>query len=234
MLASPLFSSILITALVTVASSLLVIWNNWEKARANEQERTLQKIAAELSVLKLQISPHFLFNTLNNIRWLVRSHSENAEPALVKLSQLLRYILYQASNDRVSLEKEVEHLQDYISLQKMRIPEQESIRFEIAGKLEGRTIVPLLLIPILENFFKHGTFGPDANGLIMLTMHGNSLNFRTANKIAPRSPGAELDEKGIGLENVKRRLALHYPNQHTFRHYEDNGYYFVNLEIEKI
>ena len=107
MLASPYFSSLLITALVATASTLLVLWNNWIKAKEDEQERTLQKVAAELSMLKLQISPHFLFNTLNNIRWLVRSKSDNAEPALLKLSQLLRYILYQADANFVSLDKEI-------------------------------------------------------------------------------------------------------------------------------
>jgi hypothetical protein len=234
MFASPFFSSMLITTLVTVASSLLVLWNNWEKAKANERERTLQKIAAELSVLKLQISPHFLFNTLNNIRWLVRSGSENAEPALVKLSQLLRYILYQANNDKVPLEKETEHLRDYISLQKMRIKDHDSIRFEVTGKTEGRSIVPLLLIPILENFFKHGEFSEETTGLISMVIQGNMLIFRTVNRVSPKSTVKDLTESGIGLENVKKRLALHYPGHHTFGYYEENSYYFVNLEIEMI
>src|SRR6185369_11333564 len=102
-------------------SSLLVFWEEWNKVQLEKQEQELQRVAAELTALKLQISPHFLFNTLNNIRWLVRSKSDVAEEAVVKLSQLLRYILYQTGNERVNLEKEVEHLKDFVELQKMRI-----------------------------------------------------------------------------------------------------------------
>lgn len=232
MLASPFFSSLLLSALVATASTLSVMWNNWVQVRAEEQERTLQKVAAELSVLKLQISPHFLFNTLNNIRWLVRSNAENAEPALVKLSQLLRYVLYQSGQDQVPLEKEVAHLQDYISLQKMRLPENMPLDFAIKGELQHKRIVPLLLIPIVENFFKHGDFSNVAASLIELTVDNHKLVFRTVNKISQKSPEGEFGaESGIGMENVKRRLELHYPKNHALKCYAEDDRYFVNLEI---
>lgn len=232
MLASPFFSSLLLSALVATASTLSVMWNNWVQARAEEQERTLQKVAAELSVLKLQISPHFLFNTLNNIRWLVRSNSAYAEPALVKLSQLLRYVLYQSGQDQVPLEKEVAHLQDYISLQKMRLPENRSLDFAVKGELHNKRIVPLLIIPIVENFFKHGDFGNCAESLIELTVDNHKLTFRTVNKISQKSPEGEFGgESGIGMENVKRRLELHYPKNHVLKRYAADNSYFVYLEI---
>jgi Histidine kinase len=229
MLASPYFSSLLITALVATASTLLVLWNNWIKAKEDEQERTLQKVAAELSMLKLQISPHFLFNTLNNIRWLVRSKSENAEPAIVKLSQLLRYILYQVDGNFVSLDKEVEHLQDYVSLQKMRLEENGKINFNIEGDLLNRKIVPLLLIPLVENFFKHGDFVNADRSAIDLTVHGQRLTFKTINKMLLSDKDAI--DSGIGIDNLKKRLALHYPGNYTFKQWEEGGNYFVTLEI---
>lgn len=233
MLASPYFSSLLITLLVATASTLLVLWNNLMQAKVDEQERTLQKVAAELSMLRLQISPHFLFNTLNNIRWLVRSGSEQAEPALVKLSQLLRYVLYQTNAERVSLIKEVEHLQDYIELQKMRLPENTVVRFIITGNLHNQQIVPLLLIPLVENFFKHGDFKEHSDSRLELKVEGSQLNLITVNKILEKSSteNKDLEESGIGVENVKRRLALHYPGLHELKQEVENGYYFVRLGI---
>src|SRR6185369_7958083 len=124
-------------------SSLLVFWEEWNKVQLEKQEQQLQKVAAELTALKLQISPHFLFNTLNNIRWLVRSKSENAEDAVVKLSHLLRYILYQTDADKVDLEKEMKHLADFIELQKMRLANPDSFSFSIEGTLSEKSIVPL-------------------------------------------------------------------------------------------
>jgi hypothetical protein len=232
MLASPIYSSLLLSALVAVASTFLVLYNNWEQAKADEQERTIQKVAAELSMLKLQISPHFLFNTLNNIRWLVRSKSDNAEAALVKLSQLMRYILYQASADHVSLEKEIQNLRDYISLQKMRLPENVEIDFTMKGETSDKEIVPLLLIPLLENFFKHGEFNGDSTSGIHLKIVNQTLTFNTVNKIRETTFDKELNESsGIGIENVRKRLTLHYPNRHELTYHKENNYYFLTLTI---
>jgi hypothetical protein len=230
MLAGPYFTSFLITAVVAAASTLIVLWNNWTQARINEQERTYQKIAAELSVLKLQISPHFLFNTLNNIRWLVRSRSEHAETAVVKLSHLLRYILYQTNRDHVQLDKEIEHLQDYISLQQMRLTNSNTVAFVSQGDTMAKKIVPLLLIPIVENFFKHGDFDKTGNR-IDLIVTDNRLIFKTVNTIVKNSIEPEPSESGIGLENVKKRLALHYPDHHYLNYYESEGLFYVNLEV---
>jgi LytS/YehU family sensor histidine kinase len=230
MLASPYFTSLLIATLVAAASTLLVLWDTWVQSKANEQERHLQKVAAELSVLKLQISPHFLFNTLNNIRWLVRSGSAHAEPAIVKLSQLLRYILYQASQEKVSLSKEVEHLQDYVALQKMRLPEGLTLDLSVQGDLNGLKIVPLLLIPLVENFFKHGDFTTSSTSKIELTVTGDKLTFLTVNKIL-RSQEKEPGESGIGIGNVRKRLALHYPSLHELTCHEAGDEYYVKLNI---
>jgi hypothetical protein len=232
MLAGPFYSSLLLSALVGLASMFLVLYDNWEKAKADEQERTIQKVAAELAMLKLQISPHFLFNTLNNIRWLVRSKSDNAEAALVKLSQLMRYILYQANATYVTLEKEIQHLRDYIVLQKMRLPENVEIDFSVKGDAQDKNIVPLLLIPLVENFFKHGDFREDVTSGIHLKVMNHTLTFNTVNKLRETQVDKELNESsGIGIENVGKRLMLHYPGKHELAYHKENSYYFLTLTI---
>jgi LytS/YehU family sensor histidine kinase len=216
---------------VASASTFVVLWNNWTKAREHEQTITFEKVAAELSVLKLQISPHFLFNTLNNIRWLVRSKSEHAETAVVKLSHLLRYILYQTNESKVSLEKEIEHLTDYVSLQQMRLVKTDSVVFEVTGTADGKSIVPLLLIPFVENFFKHANFENDVANKIKIDIGDSRLVLETNNSILDTSKQTPTVDGGIGLENVKRRLALHYPDQHFIRYENRDGYFTVHLEI---
>jgi hypothetical protein len=232
MLAGPYFASFLITTVVASASTVIVLWNNWTKARQQEQTMTFEKVAAELSVLRLQISPHFLFNTLNNIRWLVRSKSEHAETAVVKLSHLLRYILYQTNESKVSLEKEIEHLKNYVSLQQMRLVKTESVSFEVNGDPEGKQIVPLLLIPFVENFFKHANFEDTFVNKIKININENHLIFETENSVLSTTKKQHSDsDSGIGLENVKRRLALHYPDQHLIRYENRDGKFTVHLEI---
>lgn len=227
MFGGPTFSSLLITIIVVGLSSLLVVLDDWSKTQAEKQEQQLQKVAAELTALKLQISPHFLFNTLNNIRWLVRSKSENAEDAVVKLSHLLRYILYQTETDQVDLEKEIKHLTDFIELQKMRLANPNSFSLSIEGDLSEKSIVPLLLLPLVENFFKHGNFSDSTQNKIEIRVSENTLVFRSENNISH----SDENQTGIGLNNVRRRLALHYPNRHLLKYSEKNSVYYQELEI---
>jgi Histidine kinase len=227
MFASTTFSSLLITLIVVGLSSLLVLLDDWSKAQAEKQEQQLQKIAAELTALKLQISPHFLFNTLNNIRWLVRSKSERAEDAVVKLSHLLRYILYQAEAEQVDLEKEINHLIDFIELQKMRLVNHDSFLFSIEGDLTGKNIVPLLLLPLVENFFKHGDFTGSFQNRISISVAEHQLLFKSENRIAL----SDEKQNGIGLNNVKRRLALHYQDRHVLKYSSKDSMYYQELEL---
>jgi LytS/YehU family sensor histidine kinase len=221
----PIITSFLVTVMIASVSSSIAFWNDWNKTRELEQERTLQKVASELAILKLQVSPHFLFNTLNNIRWLIRSKSDRAEEAVIKLSQLLRYILYQTNDETVSLEKEVENLRNLIDLQKMRLTNGETVSFEVKGDLTGKMITPLLFIPLVENFFKHGD-----GGKIALEVIENRLIFKTENTIREKS--ADLNEdSGIGVENVKKRMALHYPNRHLFVFSQSGNIYKVEMEL---
>ncbi len=230
MLAGPILSSFLITIMIASVSTSIVFWNEWNSAREAEQERALQKVASELAVLKLQVSPHFLFNTLNNIRWLVRSKSDRAEEAVVKLSQLLRYILYQTNDERVALEKELDNLRDLVSLQKMRLVNEDLVRFNVGGNIEGKQITPLLFVPLVENFFKHGDFESGVPASISVEVTGNRLVFKTENAVR-QGLVAESPDSGIGINNVKKRLALHYPNKHLFRAEQSQNLYRVELEL---
>jgi hypothetical protein len=152
-----LFSFFLITILSTLIALFLERIKNYEEKKQIQFEKT----AAELSALKLQISPHFLFNTLNNIRWLARKKSDLTEDAIVKLATLLRYIIYQANEQKVALVLEINNLKDFIGLQEMRIGNNTSVSFEVSGLVEDYEIEPLLFIPFVENAFKYGVSESD-------------------------------------------------------------------------
>ncbi len=231
LLPGPVITSFLTTVIVAITSTTLVMWNNWTSTREQEQERTLQKVASELAVLKLQISPHFLFNTLNNIRWLVRSKSDQAEAAVMKLSQLLRYILYQTNADKVSLRKEIEHLNDFVSLQQLRLANDQSITFSVKVDRDDYQIVPLLFIPIIENFFKYGDFTISYDNKIDLQVNNGVLRFKTENAILKLAEEKANGESGIGLTNVKKRLALHYPDKGALKYSEKDGVFKLELEL---
>jgi hypothetical protein len=226
----PMLSNLLLTLIICSVSTLIVLWNNWQEARAQEQERALQKYTAELSILKLQISPHFLFNTLNNIRWLIRSKSDQAEVAVVKLSQLMRYILYQTDAEKVPLENEVDHLKDFVSLQQLRLPEN-SFTFSADNGLAEKYIVPLLLIPLAENFFKYGNFDGSFQNNMALKLNDQRLRFSTKNKIMRSGEPNDSGANGIGLQNIRQRLILHYPSKHSLKIYDDGVTYKLEMEI---
>lgn len=231
MMTGPLFTSFLITTMIASISTSIVLWNDWVKVQSEERERAFQKVASELAVLKLQISPHFLFNTLNNIRWLVRSRSDKAEEAVVKLSGMLRYILYQTEQETILLGKEIENLKDYITLQKMRLTGQENLSVSFVGDSGTHSIVPLLFIPLVENVFKYGDFSGSFRNYIQLIIDQDQLLFITENLVLPAQPDEERRGVGIGLANIRKRLELHYPDRHRLEHIEKDGIFKVELQL---
>lgn len=233
-----------------LVSSLIALFRYHTRSQEQQQQMTLEKISAELAVLKLQVSPHFLFNTLNNIRWLARQKSEQTETAVVTLAQLLRYMIYQAQQDRVPLRQEVGHLNDYINLQKMRLTAQHTVQFDCEGDIDAHQIEPLLFVPFVENAFKYGIHGQQSGNIhIYLRVTDDTLTFGTENPTidvmrsdATRSGfgGAPLDrpanreanaDSGIGVANVQKRLALHYPGRHELLLSEHNHQFRVRLTL---
>lgn len=214
-----------------IFSTSLALWQERLRNHDLQQQILLEKVAAELAVLKLQVSPHFLFNTLNNIRWLARKKSENTEDAIVKLSQLLRYMLYQSESDKVPLTQELDYLQNYIELQKMRISGKNSAEFSYEGPIHLYSIEPLLFIPLVENAFKYGLHSiEESHILIKLSVENDTLRFITENRNFDHN-FKEEDKTGIGLQNVKKRLALHYPEKHELK-ITENGLFIVEVYIQ--
>lgn len=228
-----IFSSLIV---ITVGGGLKIT-KEWFKNERLKKEIESEKLAAELALMKSQINPHFLFNTLNNIRSLVRKNSPNSDEAIIKLSQLMRYMLYDASNDYVPLEKEVEYLQNYIALQRLRLPEKVDINFEIIENKKGHQIQPMLFIPFVENAFKHGvSYLEDSKVFLKLQIEENSLYFTIWNNMNVRKDDFIKSEEraGFGLKNIKERLEYLYPDQHDLKISTEDGTFSVNLTIKDL
>ncbi|MFY7912754.1 MAG: sensor histidine kinase [Emticicia sp.] len=219
--------------LSVIASSMLALVYERTRSKEENQQMLLEKTAAELAVLKLQVSPHFLFNTLNNIRWLARQKSEMTEDAVVKLSQLLRYMIYQSGNDKVSLDHEIEHLRNYIDLQKMRLTEKNSVDFICEGDTSQIMIEPLLFIPFVENAFKYGLHNQEKSDILTgIRVTKNEIWFYAENMIHGSNMLLADENSGIGILNVERRLALHYPDLHELHIRNAEGKFRVDLKIK--
>jgi two-component system, LytTR family, sensor kinase len=193
-----------------------------------QKELLLQGRQSELSFLRSQINPHFLFNSLNNIYSLAYQRSDRVLPAIAGLSDLLRYMLYDTT-EKVPLEKEAEYIRKYIELQKLRFEQPIQASLHISGETENVLIPPLLLIPFVENAFKHGEFSYGSDGLLMnIYTNEQKLHVLCHNKKGKQQKDTS---GGIGLENVKRRLSLLYPDKHVLLIEDKNDSFTINLEL---
>ncbi|MEO7768411.1 MAG: histidine kinase, partial [Ferruginibacter sp.] len=197
---------------------------------AKEKENEFLK--TELSLLRSQVSPHFMFNVLNNMVALARKQSDQLEPSLIKLSSLMRYMLYETGEEKVSLEKETEYLQSYIDLQQQRFGKKVVINTTMKPADKMYFIEPMLLIPFVENAFKHGTGMIDhAHISIDLDAQNDQLQFRVQNKYDPSSSEIKDKASGIGLANVQRRLELLYNGDHRLSVDKDGSLFTITLQI---
>ncbi len=198
-------------------------------SRWRETER--EKMNAELSYLKAQINPHFLFNTLNSIYSLAIMKSDETPTAVVKLSGMMRYVLSEATTDFVSLEKEIVYIKNYIDLQKIRFGESISLDFSINGTTNGKQIAPLILISFIENAFKHGINAEEDSVIkIKIDITAEELFLNVFNKkVAVHI--SEENKSGLGVENTRNRLELLYPKRHKLSIYDTEEKYLVELSI---
>ncbi len=198
-------------------------------------EKENENLKTELSLLRSQVSPHFMFNVLNNMVALARKHSEQLEPSLIKLSSLMRYMLYETDEEKVSLDKETDYLQSYIDLQQQRFGKKVAICVSMLKPDKTYAIEPMLLIPFVENAFKHGT-GIIENACIDIKLHAANrvLYFTVQNKYNPASTEIKDKASGIGLSNVQRRLQLLYPGKHDLSISKENEMFKVSLSIKLI
>lgn len=197
-----------------------------------QQEKQKERLKSELSFLRSQISPHFIFNILNSIVYLIRSKSDLAEPVTLKLSDLMRYMLYESENNQIPLEKEILYVENYIELQKVRFEDDVAIWYKLEGTPHSQIIEPMLLIPFVENAFKHGV------GMVLeptididLKITEKDLFFVVKNKISQELSEDKDDSSGIGLKNVQRRLELLYPNSHHLEINKKDGWFMVTLRL---
>jgi sensor histidine kinase YesM len=205
-----------------------------EKSRADRmlKEKENENLKTELSLLRSQVSPHFMFNVLNNMVALARKQSDQLEPSLIKLSSLMRYMIYEADEEKVPLEKEIEYLQSYIDLQKQRFG--KNVLFNVAfDNIDGRyEIEPMLLIPFVENAIKHGTgFIEQAQIDIELKAANHILQFLVRNKYNEATEEVKDKTSGIGLANVKRRLKLLYGKNHTLLISKKENWFTASLQL---
>ena len=205
-----------------------------DKVREDKMKSQMQNenLKTELSFLRSQVSPHFMFNVLNNMVSLARKKSDLLEPSLIKLSSLLRYMLYETDEDMVTLQKEIEYLQSYIDLQRQRFGENVIINVSMKKVNDQHQIHPMLLIPFVENAFKHGTgmmSKPEIN--ITLRSDAHKLYFDVRNKFNDNTEEIKDKASGIGLANVQRRLNLLYGNNHRLDIKNTDGWFTVSLEI---
>lgn len=201
---------------------------------SNKEEQKNEQLKSELSFLRSQISPHFIFNILNSIVYLIRTKaSEQAEDVTMRLSSLMRYMLYDSDQTMVPLTNELAYVENYIDLQKMRFDGNVAFDFQVNGDGEGQMIEPMLLIPFVENAVKHGV-GLVEKPFIKVQLESNEqrLHFQVKNKKGKEEQVFKDSSSGIGLKNVRRRLELLYPNKHTLEIKEDELNFSVDLTLE--
>lgn len=197
------------------------------------QQRQAETMKSELSFLRSQVSPHFMFNVLNNILALARLKSDQLEPTIFKLSTLMRYMLYETNEEKVLLQKEIDYLNSYIDLQKQRIGGKVKLSVNILPAESHYEIAPMLLIPFIENAFKHGAAHvKDAQIDIEMKVVNGELNFVISNRFDAHDSDEHKDKTtGIGLNNVIRRLKLLYPEKHSLFITKENGWFVVTLQL---
>ena len=204
-----------------------------ERRKRREVQARKEKTQTELAFLKAQINPHFLFNSLNTIYGLALTKDDQTEEAVVLLSDLMRYMLYESDTDQMPLTREVEFLEKYIALHRMRLSTKKniSIQFHVEGCVESVKVEPLLLAPFVENAFKHGiSYREESWVRIHLSVTRDRVVFAVENSRHPG--GKKVESSGIGLANTKQRLQMLYPNRHTLHIAEGHTVYSTSLTLD--
>jgi two-component system, LytTR family, sensor kinase len=225
-----IFDNLYYGGILIIMSTLFWILDDNQKSQKENFILLEEKKTAQLAFLKNQVNPHFIFNTLNNIYSLVSSKSDKALPSIEKLSQLMRYMYKDSDAPQVSLQNEIDYIASFIDLQSIRLSNKESVQYHFSGNISQYSIAPLLLIPFVENMFKHGVLNQIEKPLIIkIDINNGTLYLTTSNFINT----LHKDEaSGIGLDNVKKRLELLYTDKHTLKIEAKENMYTTNLQIK--
>lgn len=200
---------------------------------SQKKELENEKLNAELNYLKAQINPHFLFNTLHNLNYLSQIKSDQATEVIVKLSNIMRYMIYESNKPSVTLAKEVDYIHDYLDLEAIRLNKAFDLKFDISTVDKQMEIAPLIFIPLVENAFKHGISDQQDENWINISLHSEKgrLEFKVENSLKEKSAGND-EASGFGLKNLKRRLELSYPKRHELNIQEASDKFSVQLILK--
>ena len=222
------------TFFIVMFVAMLKFVEDWFELEAKKKEIENEKLIAELRFLKAQINPHFLFNTLNNLYSLAFMNSPNTTVVIDKLSQMMRYMIYDSNHPKVSLNKEIDYMHNYIGLEQLRLNNEVPISVKISGNTEGVQIVPLILITFLENAFKHGISNNAKDAWINITLEvsGTACVYTVENSRLSQKDEKTKEKSGIGLQNVQRRLDLSYPNRYDLTVEDNAQHYLVHLDLD--
>ncbi len=218
-----------IYAVVFLAASIKLL-KHWYTMQKKNQQLTKEKLEAELNMLKAQVQPHFLFNTLNNLYALTLKKSEKSPEVVLKLSEILDFMLYHSNKDFVELEREIKLVNNYIDLEKLRYGERLEIDFNIEGNSLNKYTAPLVIFPLVENCFKHGVSTTNRKSWIklLLKVSAYNLKFIAENSIVT---GTKEQKGGLGLNNLRKRLDLLYPGNYKLDIAETNDKFSVKLDL---
>lgn len=224
--------SLFLLLMANFISTTLYLSNTVRQQAIREKTLREEKLGTELKLLKAQINPHFIFNALNNIYALTYTQSEKAPESVLKLSEMLRYVFNDCSKDTVKLKDEINYIENFISLQRMKSEHEQDIRFDYSEASENQAISPMLFIPFIENAFKYSKIEEleDAWIKIKLSTQNGRIRFWIENTVPEQ--GKPSQGQGMGIPNVRQRLEVLYPKRHTLKIDEKDLRFTVNLEIQ--
>jgi LytS/YehU family sensor histidine kinase len=223
-------TSVILFITVWSLSTALCIIKQWRLTEQRATKAEADKANAELSFLKAQINPHFLFNTLNNIYSLAVTNNENTAPSIMKLSNIMRYVTDDIGEDFVPLDSEIQCITDYIDLQRMRLGKTMNVDLYVSGPTADKKIAPLVLMTFVENVFKYGISNHEPAAItIKISVERDQINFYSLNKLFETKRNVE--RTGIGIANTLQRLQHLYPNKHSLKIDTNNGFYTVQLTL---
>ena len=220
--------------MVVVGAAFIKLLIQWYNSKQQNQLLAQENLETELKFLKSQIHPHFLFNTLNNLYALTLKKSDKAPETVLRLSELLDFMLYDCNASKINLDKELHIVKSYIDLEELRYNDSVYIQFDITGETTKIEIAPLLILPFVENCFKHGISEQTDKSWIKISLdvNDNLLTLLAENSRSNKSQEENNGYKeGIGIENVRRRLQLLYPGKHKLEIKKDNHIHSVKLEL---
>jgi LytS/YehU family sensor histidine kinase len=218
-----------------IFTGMIRFTTDWFDLENKKKQLENEKLHAELNYLKAQINPHFLFNTLHNLNYLIYSKADSATEVVIKLSNIMRYMIYDANKDRVPLQKEIDYIHDYIDLERIRLNYPFTINFTVVGAVASAEIAPLILLTFMENAFKHGVSDQQQNCTIdvSLVIDDRQIYYSVSNTKMKTGTQQKL-KSGFGLQNVQQRLELSYADRHKLVLTEDETTYTIALTLAKI